>query len=96
MREPYLLFETYFEKQQEVAERLRRYRKERKISRERLSVLSGVPYATIRRFEKTGDISLASFFKILLGLGLSDQIDQLLKYEKHYSSIEELIKDQNL
>lgn len=94
MKENYLLFETYFEKQQQITERLKAYRKARKISQERLSTISGVPYGTIRRFEKTGEISLASFLKILMGLGLNEQIDQLLKIEKHYSSIEEIINDQ--
>ena len=61
MEEQALLFKTYYEQQMEIAKRLVAIRKNRKISQKRLSVLSGVPYATIRKFEKTGDISFASF-----------------------------------
>ena len=51
MEEQALLFKTYYEQQMEIAKRLVAIRKNRKISQKRLSVLSGVPYATIRKFE---------------------------------------------
>lgn len=94
MEEKALEFVTYYEKQKEIANRLKAIRKKRKISQERLSILSGVPYASIRRFENTGDISFASLIKIALSLQLYDDLDNLFKVEEVYSSIEEVINDQ--
>ena len=53
MEERALQFVTYYEKQLEIAKRFVRIRKQRKISQQRLSILSDVSYASIRRFEKT-------------------------------------------
>ena len=89
-----LEFVTYYEKQLEIAKRFIAIRKNRKISQQRLSELSGVSYASIRRFEKTGDISLSSLVKISLALQLYDDIDNLFKRDKEYRSIEEVINDQ--
>ena len=55
--------------------------------------MSGVPYASIRRFEKSGDISLMSLVKLAMALQLYDDIDNLFKYRKVYTSIEEVLND---
>lgn len=94
MKENYLQFVTYYEKQLEIAGRLTKIRKKRKISQKRLSLMSGVTYASIRRFEKTGDISFASFIKIVLAFRLYDDLDNLFKDVNVYSSIEEAIEDE--
>jgi len=94
MEERALQFVTYYEKQLEIAKRFVRIRKQRKISQRRLSILSDVSYASIRRFEKTGDISLASLVKLALALQLYDDLDNLFKARREYSSIEEVINDQ--
>lgn len=94
MEEKALQFVTYYEKQLEIAKRFVRIRKQRKISQQRLSILSDVSYASIRRFEKTGDISLASLVKLALALQLYDDLDNLFKARREYSSIEEVINDQ--
>ena len=91
MEEPALQFITYYEKQLEIAKRFVTIRKNRKVSQQRLSVLSGVSYASIRRFEKTGDISLASLVKLALSLKLYDDLDNLFKIVPEYHSIEEVI-----
>lgn len=97
MEEKALQFVTYYEKQLEIAKRLVLIRKIRKISQQKLSILSGVPYASIRRFEKTGDISLASLVKIALALQLYDDLDNLFKrHEKYYSSIDEIIREREI
>ena len=94
MEERALQFVTYYEKQLEIAKRFRSIRKRRKISQERLSELSGVSYASIRRFEKTGDVSLASLVKMALALRLYDDLDNLFKEQIKYKSIEDVINDQ--
>ncbi len=88
-----LEFVTYYEKKLEIAKRFSLIRKNRKISQRRLSELSGVSYASIRRFEKNGDISLSSLVKLALALQLYDDLDNLFKKRKEYQSIEDVIND---
>lgn len=95
MEERALEFVTYYEKQLEISQRFKTIRKNRKVSQQRLSELSGVSYASIRRFEKTGDISLASLVKLALALQLYDDLDNLFKIRKEYKSIEEVISERN-
>ena len=94
MEEKALQFVTHYEKQIEIANRFVAIRKSKKISQQRLSILSGVSYASIRRFEKTGDISLSSLVKLALALQLYDDLDNLFKSQRTYKSIEEIINDQ--
>ena len=94
MEEQALQFVTYDEKQMEIAKRFTAIRKSKKVSQQRLSILSGVSYASIRRFEKSGDISLASLVKLAIALRLYNDLDNLFKYRKEYKSIEEIIHDQ--
>ena len=94
MEEQALQFVTYYEKQLEIAKRFISIRKSKKVSQQRLSIISGVSYASIRRFEKTGDISLCSLVKISLALQLYDDLDNLFKNHQKYTSIEEIINDQ--
>lgn len=47
-----------------IVERVKERRKELKISQKELSQKSGVSYASIRRFESTGEISFNSLLKI--------------------------------
>ena len=86
-----LVFKTYYETQSEITKRLIQIRKNKKISQKRLSVLSGVPYASIRRFENTGDISFASLIKIAMALRLYNDLDSLFIPKEEYRSIEEVI-----
>ena len=95
MEERALEFVTYYEKQLEISQRFKIIRKNRKVSQQRLSELSGVSYASIRRFEKTGDISLTSLVKLALALQLYDDLDNLFKIQKEYKSIEEVISERN-
>lgn len=95
MEERALEFVTYYEKQLEISQRFKTIRKNRKVSQQRLSELSGVSYASIRRFEKTGDISLASLVKLALALQLYDDMDNLFKIQKEYKSIEDVISERN-
>ena len=94
MEKQALQFVTFYEKQLEIAKRFIAIRKNQKVSQQRLSVLSGVSYASIRRFEKTGDISLASLVKLALALQLYDDLDNLFKGHQDYKTIEEIINDQ--
>ena len=52
-------------------------RKEMKISRKALSDLSNVSYASIRRFEEDGEISLASLMKLAKAMDMLKDFDKL-------------------
>ncbi len=93
MEEVALQFVTYDEKQKEIAERFVKIRKNRKITQKRLSVISGVSYASIRRFEESGEISFSSLIKLALALRLYEDLDNLFKENYQYKSIEEIIRD---
>ncbi len=93
MEEAALQFVTYDEKQKEIAERFVKIRKNRKITQKRLSVISGVSYASIRRFEESGEISFSSLIKLALALRLYEDLDNLFKENYQYKSIEEIIRD---
>lgn len=77
----------------EIAKRISARRKEQKITQEQLSVQSDVSYGSIKRFERTGEISLSSLIKIAFVLGLEEEFDMLFA-KKGYTSIQEVIDEQ--
>lgn len=77
----------------EIAKRVSARRKEQNITQEQLSVRSDVSYGSIKRFERTGEISLSSLIKIAFVLGMEDDFD-LLFAKKGYGSIQEVIDEQ--
>ena len=62
------IWETPEEINMIVANHTKRLRKRLKISRQKLSDMSGVSYGSIKRFEETGNISLLSLTKIAMAL----------------------------
>jgi transcriptional regulator with XRE-family HTH domain len=64
-----------------LIERVKQRRKESKLSRQELSVKSGVSYSSIRRFETTGEISLAALMRIAQTLGALSDFDLLFKHK---------------
>ncbi len=76
----------------ELAQRLKRIRKRKKITQQQLALRSNVSYASLRRFEQSGQISLESFIKIAMELDVIDEVRELFT-RPVYSSIEEVIND---
>lgn len=76
----------------ELAKRLKRIRKRRKITQRQLAARSNVSYASLCRFEQTGLISLEGFIKIAMELGVIDEIKDLFT-RPVYLSIEEVLND---
>lgn len=76
-----------------VANNTKMLRKRLKISRQKLSELSGVSYGSIKRFEETGNISLLSLTKIAMALDVSGDIKKIFA-EVPYKSIQEVINEQ--
>ena len=62
-----------------IANRIRTIRKRRKISQIRLSEKSGVSLGSVKRFERTGEISLTSLVKIAIALEVSSELEDLFK-----------------
>ena len=75
-----------------VAKRISRIRKRRGITQERLSERSGVSFGSIKRFERTGQISLLSLTKLAAALGCADDIRTLFEAVP-YGSIEEVVRE---
>ena len=59
--------------------RVKKKRKAMKISQKALAEQSGVSYASIRRFESTGEISLVSLLKIAHALQCLKDFEELFK-----------------
>lgn len=72
-----------------LAEQLRQRRLERGLSRQALSMMSGVPAPTIAKFEQRHAISLAAFVAMAKALGYTPAIKTLLS-EPIYTTMDEL------
>ena len=86
------VWETAEEINLQVARRLSRIRKRRGITQEQMSEMSGVSFGSIKRFKRTGQISLLSLTKLAAALGCADEIRHLFEAVP-YGSIEEVIRE---
>lgn len=86
-----MIFETTDEIALNLAKRLKKVRKIKKITQYDLSIQSNVSYGTIKRFETTGEISLHSLIKLCVALDNVDEIRNLFTTIT-YSDISEVIK----
>ena len=60
-----------------IVDNIKKRRKEKKISQKELSIRSGVTYASIRRFETTGEISFSSLLEIANTLDCLENFNRL-------------------
>ena len=72
-----------------LAQNLQKRRLEKGLSRDTLSEISGIPTATIAKFEQKYTISLASYVALAKALGYSRDIKELLS-QPLYGTMEEL------
>ena len=72
--------------------RVRKIRKRRSITQEKLASISGVSYGSIKRFETTGQISLLSLTKIAIALDLADELRNIFT-QVPYKDIQEVINE---
>ncbi len=75
-----------------ILERFRNVRRVAKISQIALAERSGVSLGSIKRFERTGEISLASLLKLAMALGYESDFNNLFT-RKNYQSIFDVVKD---
>lgn len=77
-----------------IMNRARNRRKSLKFSQIELAQRSGVSFGSIKRFEKTGEISLTSLIKIAIALESEEDFNNLFS-RKSYQSLEEVINEAN-
>ena len=75
-----------------LAKKMKAIRRRKKITQKQMASRSNVSYATLRKFEQTGQISLESFVKLTMELGLVSEINNLFT-QPIYNNIEEVIND---
>lgn len=85
---------TWNEINKEIAGNVRQLRKRKKITQNELAKKSGVSFASIKRFEQTGEISLQSLTKIAIALNVEEELE-ILFTSVPFSSIEEIINEQS-
>lgn len=82
--------------QKKLAGNIRERRLSLELTQEGLAERSGVPLATLRKFEQKGSISLESFLKLLMVIGgLEEMINALKPSKPNFTSIDEVLKDTN-
>lgn len=74
----------------ETASRHRDLRKKAKLSQAELGARSGVSLGSVKRFERTGRISLESFLKLLLILNRLDKFEMVLEPGDNMDDVEKL------
>ena len=65
------------ERMKELAGRIKAYRKKAGYSQLEMADRSGVTYGSLKRFERTGKISLEGLWLLSIALGCDDQLDML-------------------
>lgn len=86
------IWETPSEIALNLAKRVKRIRKRKKITQEQLANRCNVSYGALKKFEQTGEISLVSLIKIAMELNLTDEINSLFA-NPVYTSIDEVLND---
>jgi transcriptional regulator with XRE-family HTH domain len=79
--------------QKKIAQNLKERRLQMNLTQEGLSARSGVPLATLRKFEQKGGISLESLLKIMMVLGMLDaMVTATMVPQDSFFSIDEVIE----
>ena len=84
---------TWTEINNDIAQKIVRLRKRKKITQKQLAVRSGVSLGSLKRFEQSGEISLQSLTKIAIALDVEIELEDLFN-NVPFASIEEVINEQ--
>ena len=89
-----LIFQfTWTEINNDIAQKIVRLRKRKKITQKQLAARSGVSLGSLKRFEQSGEISLQSLTKIAIALDVENELEDLFN-NVPFASIEEVINEQ--
>lgn len=84
---------TWTEINNDIAQKIVRLRKRKKITQKQLAARSGVSLGSLKRFEQSGEISLQSLTKIAIALDVENELKDLFN-NVPFASIEEVINEQ--
>ena len=84
---------TWTEINNDIAQKIVRLRKRKKISQKQLAARSGVSLGSLKRFEQSGEISLQSLTQIAIALDVENELEDLFN-NVPFASIEEVINEQ--
>ena len=84
---------TWTEINNDIAQKIVRLRKRKKITQKQLAARSGVSLGSLKRFEQGGEISLQSLTKIAIALDVENELEDLFN-NVPFASIEEVINEQ--
>ena len=79
----------------QIAARVKTRRLELNLTQEGLAARSGMKFATYRRFEQTGEISLRGLLQIGFALNALSDFDALFAH-KQYQSLDNVLSEQDL
>lgn len=77
----------------QLAVRVKARRLELNLTQEGLATRAGIKFATYRRFEQTGEISLRGLIQIAYALNTLSEIDNLFA-QKQYQSLDDVLNEQ--
>ena len=79
----------------QIAARVKARRLELDLTREGLATRAGVKFATYRRFEQTGEISLRGLLQVGFALNALSEFDALFA-QKQYQSLDDVLNEQSV
>lgn len=77
----------------QIAERVKARRLELDLTQEGLAARAGIKFATYRRFEQTGEISLRGLLQIGFALNALSDFDALFTH-KQYQTLDDVLNEQ--
>ena len=79
----------------QIAARVKTRRLELNLTQEGMAAGAGLKFATYRRFEQTGEISLKGLLQIGFALNVLSEFDVLFA-QKQYQSLDDVLKEQSV
>ena len=79
----------------QIAARVKARRLELNLTQEGMAARAGLKFATYRRFEQTGEISLKGLLQIGFALNVLSEFDALFA-QKQYQSLDDVLNEQNV
>ena len=79
----------------QIATRVKARRLELNLTQEGIAARAGLKFATYRRFEQTGEISLKGLLQIGFALNELSEFDALFA-QKQYQSLDDVLNEQNV
>ena len=79
----------------QIAARVKARRLELDLTQEGIATRAGLKFATYRRFEQTGEISLKGLLQIGFALNALSEFDALFA-QKQYQSLDDVLNEQNV